>query len=84
LLQRRNPVTRINAVRIRDGFPRRLGRIIVGMNDRQPPAVQPEGRIVAFDQREFVPGAATAANVCSNVERCEYRTPVGLPVVPDV
>jgi poly(3-hydroxybutyrate) depolymerase len=32
----------------------------------QPPAVQPQGRIVAFDQREFVPGAATAANGLSD------------------
>jgi poly(3-hydroxybutyrate) depolymerase len=32
----------------------------------QSPAVQPEGRIVAFDQREFVPGSATAANGLSD------------------
>jgi poly(3-hydroxybutyrate) depolymerase len=32
----------------------------------QPPAVQPEGRIIAFDQREFVPGSATAANGLSD------------------
>jgi poly(3-hydroxybutyrate) depolymerase len=32
----------------------------------QPPAVQPEGRIVAFDQTEFVPGAAAAANGMSD------------------
>ena len=28
----------------------------------QPPAVQPAGRIVAFDQTEFAPGKAAAAN----------------------
>jgi hypothetical protein len=30
--------------------------------DLKPPAAAPSGRIVAFDQREFVPGKATAAN----------------------
>ncbi len=32
----------------------------------EPPAVRPDGRIVAFDQTEFVPGAATAANGLSD------------------
>ena len=47
----------------------------------QPPAVQPEGRIVAFDQREFVPGAATAANGLSDTgylfvpKACESGAP---------
>lgn len=32
----------------------------------EPPAVRPEGRIVAFDQAEFVPRAAAAANGLSD------------------
>jgi len=47
----------------------------------QPPAVQLEGRIVAFDQKEFVPGAATAANGLSDTgylfipKACESGAP---------
>jgi poly(3-hydroxybutyrate) depolymerase len=47
----------------------------------QPPAVQPQGRIVAFDQKEFVPGAATAANGLSDTgylfvpKACESGAP---------
>ena len=32
--------------------------------------------------RTPMPSASIAPNVCRNVERCEYTTPLGLPVVP--
>src|SRR6185436_14459545 len=30
------------------------------------------------------PSGSAAASACSTVERCEYSTPLGWPVVPDV
>ena len=32
----------------------------------------------------FIASGIAEANECKTVERCEYKTPLGLPVVPDV
>ncbi|MNO09403.1 hypothetical protein D3C81_2325580 [compost metagenome] len=41
------------------------------------------GRITSLAEQPSASGMADAYE-CSTVERCEYRAPLGLPVVPDV
>src|SRR6478609_1819597 len=44
------------------------------------------GTIISMRSRSerFSEFGVVAANECRNSERCEYATPFGLPVVPDV